>query len=1001
MVERKQGRASQPPLARARLGPIAVAVLAICLVVVSSDPAFAATGTTSLSLDSEPGDFVGQGVQRTWTAEDGELRVSRDRWQIMVSFRGTSDWWNLHLSAPEGEEIEPGPYEGATRYPFQSPTRPGLDVGGNGRSCNTSSGRFDVLELVMAADGSVARFAADVEQRCEGDAGALRASIRFHASDVFPPAPDDDGDGLANTEDNCRAVANASQDDGDRDGLGDVCDEAVQRTSLLLLSEPGDPVGEGVNREFAPVDGSFRVTHSPGLVTVSLDAGAHNSWHLAFQAPHGDDIGPGPYPGAGGYPFHSPVHPGLSVYGDGRGCSALGAHFDVLEARYRSDGSIERFAADFEQRCVGAAGSLRGSVRYDASETFPPPPDSDGDGVADTLDNCPARPNTDQGDADHDRSGDACDTAATITFLTMDSDAGDHLARGADGLWYPDDGLFQLDHESGRVTIDFQGDPASSRTLVFEAPGGRELTPGPYDGAARNPFPSPTVPHLDVNVASRGCSAISGRYDVLEADYAPDGGVQRLAIDFELRCDGATGGLRGSLRYDASTTFSPFPDVDDDEILDTRDNCPDVLNPGQADADRDSVGDACDDAVTRVSLTLHSDPGDFVGGGIDRSLYPIDGGFRVTQGPGEVALLFEHAEAWFLRFNAPSGSELVPGRYEGAVRRVSEPSAQPGLQVSGGARGCNTVTGHFEVLEMEVATDGRVERLAVDFEQHCEGAPPALQGSVRYHSELPLPAPPPPPPAPPPPPPSSPPSSPTPPPPDPVVTPETGNLSAAMCASVPRRDPFVDDNGSIFESLIECLAHSGITSGGPGGLPADHYGPGLMVTRGQMASFLAREIDASAALDVGGAVGSLPPVDGSTRFDDVGRSDVHREAIHRLAQAGIALGGPGGRPAGEFAPQLPVTRAQMASFLNRAHRILTGAALSSPTDRFTDDNGNPHEDNIDAIAAVGVSVGHGDGTYGPDENITRGQMAAFLIRHLGVLERDGRIAPLPVSGVPA
>ncbi len=35
------------------------------------------------------------------------------------------------------------------------PTFAGLDVTGNGRGCNTSSGRFDVLELLTAVDGSV------------------------------------------------------------------------------------------------------------------------------------------------------------------------------------------------------------------------------------------------------------------------------------------------------------------------------------------------------------------------------------------------------------------------------------------------------------------------------------------------------------------------------------------------------------------------------------------------------------------------------------------------------------------------------------------------------------------------------------------------------------------------------------------------------------------------------------------------------------------------------
>ena len=40
---------------------------------------------------------------------------------------------------------------------------------------------------------------------------------------------------------------------------------------------------------------------------------------------------------------------------------------------------------------------------------IPPPPDSDGDGVPDDLDNCPTVPNPDQADNDGDGVGDACD----------------------------------------------------------------------------------------------------------------------------------------------------------------------------------------------------------------------------------------------------------------------------------------------------------------------------------------------------------------------------------------------------------------------------------------------------------------------------------------------------------------------------------------------------------------------------------------------------------------
>ncbi|RIL05128.1 MAG: hypothetical protein DCC71_11550 [Proteobacteria bacterium] len=60
----------------------------------------------------------------------------------------------------------------------------------------------------------------------------------------------------------------------------------------------------------------------------------------------------------------------------------------------------------------------------------------------------------------------------------------------------------------------------------------------------------------------------------------------------------------------------------------------------------------------------------------------------------------------------------------------------PGLSVFGSGRGCNTLTGWFEVLEHEVDARGRLRRFAADFEQHCEGAAPALRGSVRYGSSF-------------------------------------------------------------------------------------------------------------------------------------------------------------------------------------------------------------------------------------------------------------------------
>lgn len=59
------------------------------------------------------------------------------------------------------------------------------------------------------------------------------------------------------------------------------------------------------------------------------------------------------------------------------------------------------------------------------------------------------------------------------------------------------------------------------------------------------------------------------------------------------------------------------------------------------------------------------------------------------------------------------------------------------MDVYGNGRGCNRVAGRFLVSHLALAPDGTVQRLAIDFEQHCEGGPAALFGSVRFNSDVP------------------------------------------------------------------------------------------------------------------------------------------------------------------------------------------------------------------------------------------------------------------------
>ena len=80
----------------------------------------------------------------------------------------------------------------------------------------------------------------------------------------------------------------------------------------------------------------------------------------------------------------------------------------------------------------------------------------------------------------------------------------------------------------------------------------------------------------------------------------------------------------------------------------------------------------------------------------------------------------------------------------------------------------------------------------------------------------------------------------------------------------------------------------------------------------------------------------------------------------------------------EFCPENRVTRGQMAAFLVRALSLAPGGAI-----QFVDDNESIFEADIESLAAAGITTGCGPAIFCPDASVTRGQMAAFLHRALG------------------
>jgi CSLREA domain-containing protein len=164
---------------------------------------------------------------------------------------------------------------------------------------------------------------------------------------------------------------------------------------------------------------------------------------------------------------------------------------------------------------------------------------------------------------------------------------------------------------------------------------------------------------------------------------------------------------------------------------------------------------------------------------------------------------------------------------------------------------------------------------------------------------------------------------------------------------------------------IERLYNAGIT-GGCGSAPLI-YCPEDTVTRAQMAIFLERGMHGSTY---------TPPAATGTYFGDVPISYWSAAWIEKLFADGIT-GGCGGV---NYCPENVVTRAQMAIFLLRA-RHGSGYTPPAATGVFTDVLASYWAANwIEQLAAEGITGGCGGGNYCPEDPVTRAQMAIFLVR---------------------
>jgi hypothetical protein len=356
-------------------------------------------------------------------------------------------------------------------------------------------------------------------------------------------------------------------------------------------------------------------------------------------------------------------------------------------------------------------------------------------------------------------------------------------------------GEVRLSGARGGVGVDVSQGPLRHYHLEFSAPVGRTLAPGLYAGAQRYGFGPPNSPGMDIGGDGRGCNKLSGAFFVQDIAFDAEGKVTRAWLVYEQHCEGMWPALFGEVRvgepslapavlapqaitWPAGDVSRPSTTVpvslfavdarltvkrvsvigrNASDFVVRKNGCTGDLAAGSSctvqvravprapgsrvatlrflDSDgapRDvALGIFAFGGLTRVVLT--SDLGDSVGQSQNRS-FPVARNVIYAVGSRQgIEFRLAAGKGWVADFLPPRGRTLTRRTYTG-VARYPFNGGRSGINVSRTDRVCDRYTGQFTVNSVAWWPGGGLRAASVSFEQHCDGAAPALRGTFEFRA---------------------------------------------------------------------------------------------------------------------------------------------------------------------------------------------------------------------------------------------------------------------------
>lgn len=479
--------------------------------------------------------------------------------------------------------------------------------------------------------------------------------------------------------------------------------------ALLILSEPGDPVGDGRGKvlSYDPRTAEFTVTGTERLVQVKVLG--DQPWIGEFQLPtSGGPLVPGTYANLTSRVNEANPN-GTQSWGPEpvlRNCTSPTGFIKILDAGY-SGGQLTRLNLEFEQRCTALTGSLKGRLRWDASDrTEPPAPPPPPDGLW---------------------RAPASSVPSAGNYVYLEGGTGKNLSSGANFLYTPENALIRLSAAGRNLRFLVDGDLHWIGAFSGISPRNQvqighypylleEQRNNPAKGALK--WYQPTTSCPDKLGSSINSSNIEGWVAVDALKYAGDR-LQFIEMRFEQRCVHSPNSpaLRGQVRWTAAD---------------------DRLPPAPATVPAGLWTPPSSQLPTTGSYAyLTSEAGDWIGAGETTTLTPANHTFEVFESNGRIEVHIGGADGWHGIFEGPAfwGAPRA-GYYPNLLKFTYGNPAKGGLSWSSPGRGCPS-KGWFAIDS--ISYSHKVLRsLDLRFEHGCEGSAAVSRGKVNWVSNDPV-----------------------------------------------------------------------------------------------------------------------------------------------------------------------------------------------------------------------------------------------------------------------